>query len=221
MVKVKVKQSHYRPGQALRVSGGWDFQISRQSAHEGGKVVSPTHRPPLPPGNIPGTHFCWRLSRPQGHTAAGRTPPGIEPATFRLVAQCLNQLRHRVPPLLHGIYIIHSKPFPDSLLAVCFEKFIWISYVIHNTYVIPKALHTEYTIQMWFLKHYIRNTTTLQQLSQQSNCSRNRHNIRQAVWYGTFFCCHQEMDPRCEWRQVDGWHQRVGRFVGQQASVNE
>jgi len=30
----------------------------RQSAHEGGKVVSPTHQPPLPPGNISGTHFC-------------------------------------------------------------------------------------------------------------------------------------------------------------------
>jgi len=30
------------------------------------------HRPPLPPGNIPGTHFCWRLSRPQGHSAAWR-----------------------------------------------------------------------------------------------------------------------------------------------------
>jgi len=33
-------------------------RISRQSAHEDGKVVSPTHRPPLPPGDIPGTRFC-------------------------------------------------------------------------------------------------------------------------------------------------------------------
>ena len=31
-------------------------------AQDGGKFVSPTHRPPLPQGNAPGTHFCWRLS---------------------------------------------------------------------------------------------------------------------------------------------------------------
>ena len=28
------------------------------TAQDDGKVVSPTHRPPLPPGNTPGTHFC-------------------------------------------------------------------------------------------------------------------------------------------------------------------
>jgi len=27
-------------------------------AQDGGKVVSLTQRPPLPPGNAPGTHFC-------------------------------------------------------------------------------------------------------------------------------------------------------------------
>jgi hypothetical protein len=48
-VKVKVKQSHYRPGETLNFAGGWGNQISRQSAHEGGKVFSLMHRPPLPP----------------------------------------------------------------------------------------------------------------------------------------------------------------------------
>jgi len=28
------------------------------TAQDSGKVVSLTHRPPLPPGNTPGTHFC-------------------------------------------------------------------------------------------------------------------------------------------------------------------
>jgi hypothetical protein len=56
------------------------------------------HWPPLPPGNVPGTHFHYRLSRPQGYGTVGRnmspknpvTPPGIDPGTVRLVAQCLN-----------------------------------------------------------------------------------------------------------------------------------
>ena len=28
------------------------------TAQESGKVARPTHRPHLPPGNSPGTHFC-------------------------------------------------------------------------------------------------------------------------------------------------------------------
>jgi hypothetical protein len=35
--------------QAQRDRGGWCSQISRQSAHAGRNLVSPTHRPPLPP----------------------------------------------------------------------------------------------------------------------------------------------------------------------------
>jgi hypothetical protein len=41
-------------------------------AQDGGKVVSLMHRLPLPPGNTPGTHFSYKLSRPQGHSATRR-----------------------------------------------------------------------------------------------------------------------------------------------------
>jgi len=36
------------------------------------------------------------------------TPPGIEPATFRLEAQYFNQLRLRVPPKI-GIVLLKMK----------------------------------------------------------------------------------------------------------------
>ena len=34
------------------------FSDFMTTAQDGGKVVSLTHRPPLSPGNIPGTHLC-------------------------------------------------------------------------------------------------------------------------------------------------------------------
>ena len=103
-IYIFLKPSLYRPGQALRAPVGRGSQISKQLAHKCDKFVRRLYSP----GNIPGTHFCQRLSQPQGHSAAGRimskkvpmTPSGIEPATFRLVAQCLNQLCHCVPPPL-------------------------------------------------------------------------------------------------------------------------
>ena len=69
------------------------FRISRQSAHEGGKFVSPKHRSPLPTRGDSGysfPHRGWKIS-------IYITTSGIEPVAFRLVAQCLNQRRYRVP----------------------------------------------------------------------------------------------------------------------------
>jgi hypothetical protein len=54
-VKVKVKQPHYRPGQALRVQ---EVEAPRFLDNRHIKVVSSTHRPPLPPGNNPDTNLC-------------------------------------------------------------------------------------------------------------------------------------------------------------------
>jgi hypothetical protein len=95
-----VNLSLYRPFgfqevEAPRLLDNRHMMVVRLSALGTGRLY--------PPGNTPGTHFCQRLSRPQGHSVAERimTPSGIEPAILRLVAQCLNQLHYRHYPLLY------------------------------------------------------------------------------------------------------------------------
>jgi hypothetical protein len=51
----------------LRFPHSLDNQLT-----DGSEVVGFMHWPPFTPRKIPGTHFCYRLSQPQGHIVAGR-----------------------------------------------------------------------------------------------------------------------------------------------------
>jgi hypothetical protein len=94
----KEKHSMGRPGQALSVAVGWGFHISRQSANEGCKHVSPTRRPPSVPRRYPWYSFMlegWvnpiALVRPEGlrQWKMSMKPSEIEPADFRLASAVL------------------------------------------------------------------------------------------------------------------------------------
>jgi len=73
-------QAHIKKGKSVPLQAWSGPEDSRKlrfpdfvtTAQDGGKVVSLTHRAPLPAGNAPGTYFCYSLSRPEGHSAVGR-----------------------------------------------------------------------------------------------------------------------------------------------------
>jgi hypothetical protein len=69
-----LKRQHYpcnRPWspQGCKMSRFPHFLDNRLT--DGGEILSFMWQPPFNPRNIPGTHFCRRLSWPQGHSAAG------------------------------------------------------------------------------------------------------------------------------------------------------
>jgi hypothetical protein len=58
LCKVKSKAVPLQAWSGPEGSSKLRFPDFMTTAQDGGKVVSLTHRPPLPPGNTPGTHFC-------------------------------------------------------------------------------------------------------------------------------------------------------------------
>jgi len=55
---VKVKSVPLQDWSGPEGSRKLRFPYFMTTVQDGGKFVSPTHRPSLPPGNNPGTHFC-------------------------------------------------------------------------------------------------------------------------------------------------------------------
>ena len=84
-----------RPWLDLRVPGGRLQDIRRM------KVVRLSARAPLLPRRYSWHSFLLEAgTTPElSHWKILMTASGIEPATFQLIAQCLDQLRQRVPPL--------------------------------------------------------------------------------------------------------------------------
>jgi hypothetical protein len=137
--------------------------FSRQSAlTDGGEVVSLTHQQPFTPRKIPGTHLCLRLSRPQGHSQAGRIRSTEKsndlignqthslPACSRVPQQTTLP---RAPPLrsakIKNAWIITSTP-QTSLLKHRDNFIFTLTYTTSTSFIQSMELFT-FTILFFFL----------------------------------------------------------------------
>ena len=70
------------------------------TAQDGGKIVSLTHRPPLLPGNAPGTHFCCGpCSSVDIATDYGLDGPGLNPGWDEILRPSRPALGLTQPPV--------------------------------------------------------------------------------------------------------------------------
>ena len=149
--KGKGKKIPVQPWKGPRFPVVWGSKISRQSAYECGKDVSPMHRPPLPPPKIFLVLISVRswvnpraIVRTEGlcQSKIPVTPSGIEPTTLRLVTHCATGCSF-------------GKIFPSTILAPTYN-------IIPKEYELTALRILEFTVavrstyslalKFWFFK---------------------------------------------------------------------
>ena len=90
-----------------RLHSNQHMKVVRLSALHAGCLYPPI--PPLPPGNIPSTHFCSRLSWSQGHSVASR-----------IMSMKTDTIRNRTPKLLA------CRAVPQLIVPLHTPNIIWL-----------------------------------------------------------------------------------------------
>jgi hypothetical protein len=97
---------------------------------DGGEDVSLTQRPSFAQRKIPGTHSCYRLSRPQGHSAAGRirtteNPNDLNGNRTRDIPACSIVPQPTTPPVSHNYRNL------IKIVTAVFEKTVVLCFGVH------------------------------------------------------------------------------------------
>jgi hypothetical protein len=149
----------YRPGQAPSIPGGGGSQNSRQSSHEGGKIVSPTHRSPLPPDTL--------LFYSQDPSAAGRI-------------MSMKNANAVIGNRIHDLPSFSSVPQPTALPHAPFYKRSYVftflttvNYLLTNFFQEFRTTKNEHKVQGCFLT---QNATNQQRF--EINCHWNYRNSK-------------------------------------------
>jgi hypothetical protein len=109
-------------------------RISRQSVYEGGKVVSPTHWPPLPPNKYSWYSFLLEVKSTRGPNAAGRIKSMKNPNdpignTTRILRACREVPQPTAPQHSNINTRWYHKPRYSSLCTILIFSLFHPSYV--------------------------------------------------------------------------------------------